>query len=442
MSLFSLFKHSSSLDDAFVSTFMESCQRMADGDPSAVIDTDVLDGPQAQIACAFNAAADRAAKRMAANEEGIRRSVQVIENLQNGNFESRLINIKEEDDTASLMHSINNFADVTDAFVREAGASLNAVSHNIYYRKVFTTGLRGEYLHTAEKINKATNAMGEKFDDFTALTERLVENIRNIANSISAMGESVTEVSTIAGDASDRSTTVAAAVEETTTSLQSIASAAEEMLVSVAEINRQVTHSTNITQDASQHVTESNTIVQTLADAASNISEVLNLISLIAGQTNLLALNATIEAARAGDAGKGFAVVASEVKSLASQTSKATEEIASQVGALQGATKATVETIENLGGVVNQINEISGAIASAITEQEATTREISSNIQNAATGSQEVADNMQKVSTGALKNRESANVLQTMIADVEQKSVELVTEATDFLTTARKTGTD
>lgn len=443
MNSFSLFRRSdqpAASQGDFEATFADVCERAAAGDFSSRLDTESLDGKPAQLATALNGVLEAAEKRLDSFDRGVERTRLVLDALRQGAFDDRIVNIPHDDPTGPLMHAVNNFADITDAFVREAGASLDAVSNNVYYRKVLTNGFQGEFRRTAEFINNATESMGQKVDDFTALTDRLVENIRNIASTVSQMNESVSQVSTIADDTKSRSTSVAAAVEETTTSLQSIASAAEEMLVSVSEINRQVIQSSEITEDAAQRVSDSNGVVQNLSDAAANISEVLELISSIAGQTNLLALNATIEAARAGDAGKGFAVVASEVKSLASQTAKATEDIAAQVSAMQDATQNTVTSIDKLGGSVTKINEISGAIASAITQQEATTREISSNIQNAATGSQEVADNMQQVSVGAEQNSEAANSLQSTMVGLETQSNELVAEATEFLESTRRTG--
>jgi methyl-accepting chemotaxis protein len=442
MNSFSLFKRGATSGQATITTLIENCQLASDGDFSTRIDTDGLDEQLAEIANAVNAVLENAENKINVYERGVGQITEVLIELQSGNLEARLINIKDGSAVTPLMHAVNNFADITDAFVREAGASLDAVSRNIFYRNVMTTGLRGEFRRTAESVNDATASMGRKMDDFAALTERLVDNIRDIAKTTSNMKGSVSQVSNDADEAKTLSTSVAAAVEETTASLQSIASASEEMLVSVSEINRQVTQSTEITEDAAERMEESNDVVQALSNAASNINEVLELINTIAGQTNLLALNATIEAARAGDAGKGFAVVASEVKSLASQTAKATEDIAAQVSAMQDATNNTVATMDKLGSTVTKINEIGGAIASAITQQEATTREISSNIQNAAAGSQEVADNMQQVSVGAERNSETAVSLTTTMDGLEKQSIDLVTEATEFLQSSKRTGTN
>jgi methyl-accepting chemotaxis protein len=203
-----------------------------------------------------------------------------------------------------------------------------------------------------------------------------------------------------------------------------------------------VTHSAEIAGSAIREVVDSQEVVRQLSGAAASINEVLNLIGDIASQTNLLALNATIEAARAGDAGKGFAVVASEVKSLATQTARATEDIARQVTAMQQATDATVGTIGTIGKTVGEIDEICGAIASAMTEQEATTREISANIQTAAAGSRDVSRNMGEVSDGADRSRESARSLSETMEALKHRSDSLVAEATAFLEASKATGTD
>jgi methyl-accepting chemotaxis protein len=141
--------------------------------------------------------------------------------------------------------------------------------------------------------------------------------------------------------------------------------------------------------------------VQALADAAQRIGDVVELITGIAEQTNLLALNATIEAARAGEAGRGFAVVAAEVKNLATQTAKATEEITGQVAAIQGATRSSVTAIQSIGTTIQRVNEIAAAIAAAVEEQGAATREIARNVQQASQGTTEVSRHISGVSQAA-----------------------------------------
>jgi methyl-accepting chemotaxis protein len=234
---------------------------------------------------------------------------------------------------------------------------------------------------------------------------RLANNVANamteVAGIATTMKETSTSMSGSAGETSRQATAVAAASEQAATNVQTVAAATEELSGSIAEINRQVSESARIATEAVGQTEKTNASVKSLAEAAQKIGEVVSLINVIASQTNLLALNATIEAARAGDAGKGFAVVASEVKALANQTAKATEDIASQVAAIQGATREAVDAIGMIGKTIGQISAISTTIASAVEEQGAATQEIARNVQQAALGTQEVTSNISGVTQSA-----------------------------------------
>ena len=213
-------------------------------------------------------------------------------------------------------------------------------------------------------------------------------------------------------ETSQRSTTVAAASEQATQNVQTVASAAEELSASIREISQQVTLAGTVIQQGVQQTIQSNSHVQGLAKAAEKIGEVVRIISDIAGQTNLLALNATIEAARAGDAGKGFAVVASEVKTLATQTAKATDEISAQIRMIQEATGLAVQSILGVTETIGRVNETAAAIAAAVEEQAAATQEISRNVVQAAQGTQEVSGNIVGVRQAAQQaGDEAAHVL-------------------------------
>ncbi|WP_269446026.1 methyl-accepting chemotaxis protein [Paramagnetospirillum magneticum] len=170
------------------------------------------------------------------------------------------------------------------------------------------------------------------------------------------------------------------------------------MSASIKEIGRRVSHSSSMARNAARESEEATEIVRGLAEAAQRIGEVVDLINSIAAQTNLLALNATIEAARAGEAGKGFAVVAGEVKTLATQTAKATEEIASQIGVVQSRTSAAVGAIAHISGTISEIDAISAEITQAVDQQDAATQEIARNVQQAAVGALTVTDSIQSVS--------------------------------------------
>jgi len=224
----------------------------------------------------------------------------------------------------------------------------------------------------AEKLKRA-EVVANLIQAFESQADGLVGQVMDAAARIEKAASSSGVETTTTGS---RSFEVATAAERTSGSVDSTAAAAEELSSSVSEISQQVTQSSAVAGNAVTEVDAATNMVRGLDEESQKIGEVVGLISDIAEQTNLLALNATIEAARAGDAGKGFAVVASEVKNLATQTAKATEQISSMIGTIQGATGNSVEAIERIGTVIGEINSMSTVIASAVEEQNATTKEI------------------------------------------------------------------
>ncbi len=210
-------------------------------------------------------------------------------------------------------------------------------------------------------------------------------DLNEIASSLSVTAEQATSSAVTSADTSD--------------SVQAVAAATEELVASIQEISRQVRAAHDISNNAVEQADRSSQIMSGLTEDARTIGNVIELIDSIASQTNLLALNATIEAARAGEAGKGFAVVASEVKSLASQTSKATEEISAQVESVQTTTASAVEAISAIMEVIAKISEISAAISAGVEEQTAVTGEISRNMQVASNGVDALTRNIQAIST-------------------------------------------
>jgi methyl-accepting chemotaxis protein len=234
-----------------------------------------------------------------------------------------------------------------------------------------------------------------------------------------------------------QATTVAVAAEQTSVNAQTAAAATEELSSSVTEIGQQVTRSTRIAADAVDEANRTNNAVQGLSAAAQKIGDVVKLISDIANQTNLLALNATIEAARAGVAGRGFAVVATEVKSLATQTAKATDEIGAQVAAMQGATDEAVKAIQGIGGTIGTINGIAMTIASAVDEQGAATHEIARTVQEAARNSRQVTASIVGVNQAAGETGSAANHVLASAEALRGQADTLRTNVDGFLAKVR-----
>jgi len=239
------------------------------------------------------------------------------------------------------------------------------------------------------------------------------------ADQLEVTAKTLTEV---AGEAMSNVETASDASMSASENVESVASTTEELASSISEITRQIDTTKNVVIKATENAHSANEKVGSLSEASLKIGEVLNLISDIAEQTNLLALNATIEAARAGEAGKGFAVVATEVKSLATQTSQATEEISQQIEGIRTSTVEAVDAIRAIAETIEEVNGYTSTVAAAIEQQGSATADIARNIQNAANGTKRAANDMSEVSSSVEVTNKSANEVLSASADANRQA--------------------
>lgn len=261
--------------------------------------------------------------------------------------------------------------------------------------------------------------------DLQQILEKVAENAFSMTEASNDLNSVSTQMRTNAEETSAQSNVVSAAAEQVSKNMQTVATAVEEMSASIREIAKNATDSAKVATTAVQVAQTTNITVAKLGESSSEIRKVIKVITSIAQQTNLLALNATIEAARAGEAGKGFAVVANEVKELAKETAKATEDISQKIEAIQASTKGAVEAICQISAIINQINDISNSIASAVEEQTATTNEISRNVAEAAKGSGEIAQNITSVAQAVQSTTQGAGNVQQSASELSRMASEL-----------------
>jgi methyl-accepting chemotaxis protein len=277
---------------------------------------------------------------------------------------------------------------------------------------------------------KRKTIITEIIGDFRRTTEELLNSTTESADKMREMAGALLEAS---GATSERVQSAAQTASEASINVQSVAAASEEMAISIGEINRRLARTNEIVRGTTSEAEGTNAQIGNLSQVSQKITEIIAVIHGIAEQTNLLALNATIEAARAGEAGKGFAVVASEVKSLATQTAKATEEIGTQIGEVQSFTNMVVKAMTGMTGKMQEINEDTASVAEAVGQQNVATGEISTNVGSVAEASRAIADTLDDVTRVAQSKQSSALTVLDASEQVNSVATQLRNSVKEFL---------
>lgn len=336
-----------------------------------------------------------------------------MRDIAESRLDSEVPYLKATDQLGSMARKVQIFKEnaINLKALQEQQATLRAKAEQ--ERKELLGGM-------ADTMDASVTMIASKLNDSA---NALDDSSRNVADASRTVTQKMQDLHSIAAQASSN--------------VGSVASAAQELSSSIEEISRQVSRSSTITREAVSKAGKANHTIQGLAEGAQKVGDVIELVRNIAAQINLLALNATIEAARAGEAGKGFSVVASEVKNLATQTAKATEQIAGIISGIQGGTDSTIASIQEISQSVTEMNDISTMIAAAIEEQDASTRGIADNIREAASLTSQLAGNVEVVTKTSEKAGDEANTMHGVCVLVREQSEALGTTVHDMVKSLR-----
>ena len=329
----------------------------------------------------------------------------IVHDAADGKMGVRVNNRQTQGYLAPLQNAVNQLLDLTEAFAKEAAGAMGHASRGSYYRKILPRGLRGDLIGYAGTVNAALDAMHEKTRNFSDSAGRIGDDIQSVVGSVSNSAKQLSDssdflsrqVSRIAEQAND----MRLAADDSTEALNGIAVATEQFSASIRQIGAQINGSAELAEAAVSRARVADNHITRLDDMALRVTKVVELITDVADQTNLLALNATIEAARAGEAGKGFAVVATEVKNLASQTSRAAEQVIGEIGEMQSMTREAVSSVREINEKISEIDSGARLVAEAAREQ---TEVVGDRIDQAVRRMQTIAAILADVASGTTES--------------------------------------
>jgi methyl-accepting chemotaxis protein len=355
-------------------------------------------------------------------------------------MERRVEQIPCKDELGRMAMAVNQLGDITESFLRQTVAALDAVSHGDMDRRIDAGSLNAQLRQVAERINANLDHVADAYRQAArqmALTQGFETRIDTVVQDLGGVsrhvGDHAQTVAASTEQSSRQATTAAQNAEQASHNVATVATAAEELSTSIAEVTRQIREARGISDEAARQADTVISTVGKLSQLSREIGQVVQLISDIAGQTHLLALNASIEAARAGDAGRGFTVVASEVKDLAEQTAKATEQIARQIREIQTESHQSSTAIDGIAGIIKRISQINAVIDEAADEQAKAAREISANVQHANVSVLEVSGGIGEVSTATGETGQAAGNMLNAAEVLQSSTATLTATIQEFL---------
>jgi methyl-accepting chemotaxis protein len=370
---------------------------------------------------------------------------EVCEAAARGDLEPRVPDLGDDPAVQAVRTALNRLLDLTDAFVREAGASLSAASEGRYHRRFLLRGMVGSFEVGARTINQATSAMSATADELNAAGETRVALARQLEEAVLSVAEQVASaatemeatarsLATTAGDTATGDTAVSEGATQADAAVSSVSAAVEQMAATVAQIENQARASDAAGRQAVTDAGRARETMGGLAASSREVGSVVTLIEQVANQTRLLALNATSEAARAGEAGKGFAVVASGVKDLASQTAAATNRIAEQVEGIRASIDDAVGAIEGVSDVVTQMGTAVTTIATSVGEQRQATDEISRATSEAAVATSTVTGSIAEIDQATQETSAGVEQMTAAALELSRLATQLQDEVGRFVT--------